>query len=502
LDATPNICRVSGGIFLLRGDDELVEMGESPYEAEDVLQALIAKFPSLLAGDQYSGAGPRRWLLVGREAALPDDQDAVGRWSVDHLFLDQDAVPTLVEVKRSSDTRIRREVVGQMLDYVANGVVYWPLEQLRELFARQCERDGEDPDALVADVAGADTDVDEFWQRAGENLRAGKVRLVFLSDEIPGELRRVVEFLNGQMSPAEVIAIEVKQYVGADGTKTLVPRVIGQTAEVEARKGARASGSRRQWDERSLFAELLEKRGQEETRVARELYDWIGARGWRSTFGTGKQDGSWIPVVSRNGQGHYPIALYTYGRIEVQFQHLKARPPFDDEQTRLELLRLINEIPGVSFDPRCHHAAAFHPTRAARPGARCTRPVEASRRMGRSPDGSSWIKLGTRITVRLAQGLRGELLPSCNILTEGAGARPNGYFAATGIARQDAPPPRRTDASFVAKAIATRGTHEERKRSRESVASGLSTVAGFVPKAAVRAMPARLLLLCLLFRSS
>jgi hypothetical protein len=43
-------------------------------------------------------------------------------------------VPTLVEVKRRADTRIRREVVGQMLDYAANGVVYWPLEQLRELF--------------------------------------------------------------------------------------------------------------------------------------------------------------------------------------------------------------------------------------------------------------------------------------------------------------------------------------------------------------------------------
>lgn len=124
LDLSPNICRVSGGIFLLRGNDELVEMRESPYEAEDVLQALIARFPSLLAGDQYSGGSPRRWLLVGREASLPDDEDGAGRWSVDHLFLDQDAVPTLVEVKRGSDTRIRREVVGQMLDYAANGVVY------------------------------------------------------------------------------------------------------------------------------------------------------------------------------------------------------------------------------------------------------------------------------------------------------------------------------------------------------------------------------------------
>jgi hypothetical protein len=340
---------MGGGIYLVRGDDELVEMRESPYEAEDVLQSLIAKFPSLLAGDQYAGTEARRWLLVGREAALPDDEDAAGRWSVDHLFLDQDAVPTLVEVKRSSDTRIRREVVGQMLDYAANGVVYWPLEQLRELFSRQCERDNLDPQDVVAGVAGSGVDVEEFWQRAGDNLRAGKVRMVFLSDDIPRELRRVVEFLNGQMNPAEVIAIEVKQYLGADGTKTLVPRVIGQTAEVEARKGRRSSGAGRRWDEQSFFAELKARRGDAETRVARDLFDWLGARGWRPTFGAGKIDGSWVPVVQAAGREHYPIALYTNGWIEVQFQYLLARPPFDDEQVRLELRRRMNEIPGVSI---------------------------------------------------------------------------------------------------------------------------------------------------------
>jgi hypothetical protein len=250
---------VSGGIFLLRGEDELVEMVETAYEAEQVLQELIAKFPSLLAGDQYAGDAPRGWLLVGRVAAVPDDEDAGGRWSVDHLFLDQDAVPTLVEVKRSSDTRIRREVVGQMLDYAANGVVYWPLEQLRELFARQCERDDDDPDLVISELAGEETDVEDFWARVGEHLRAGRVRMVFVSDEIPRELRRVVEFLNGQMNPAEVIAIEVKQYVGADGTKTLVPRVIGQTAEVEARKGRRTSSRGEPLDREKLVATIREQ---------------------------------------------------------------------------------------------------------------------------------------------------------------------------------------------------------------------------------------------------
>lgn len=340
---------MSGGIYLVRGDDELVEMRETPYEAEDVLQQLIAKFPSLLAGDQFGGEKVRRWLLVGREASLPDDEDAAGRWSVDHLFLDQDAVPTLVEVKRSSDTRIRREVVGQMLDYAANGVVYWPLEQLRELFVRQCERDNRDPVELAQDVAGNDVDVEEWWQRAGDNLRAGKVRMVFVSDAIPRELRRVVEFLNGQMNPAEVIAIEVKQYLSSDGARTLVPRVIGQTAEVEARKGQRTTAGRRRWDEQSLFAEIADKRGDDETRVARELYEWATARGWRPTFGSGRVDGSWVPVVDALGREHYPIALYTNGFVEIQFQHLRHRAPFDVEQVRLELLEHVNRIPGVSF---------------------------------------------------------------------------------------------------------------------------------------------------------
>jgi hypothetical protein len=341
---------MSGGIYLLRGEDELVEMAEQPYDSEDILQALIAKFPSLLAGDQYGTDAPRRWLLIGREAALPGTKDGGGRWSVDHLFFDQDAVPTLVEVKRSSDTRIRREVIGQMLDYAANAVVYWPIERLRELFIRQAERAGHDPEQLVADVAGPETDVEEFWEQAGENLRAGKIRLVFVADQIPGELRRVIEFLNSQMI-AEVIGIEVKQYVG-EGVKTLVPRVIGQTAEVEARKGRRSlTSSGRRWDEESLFADLEAKRGPEVSRAARDLYDWTLEQGMRAAFGAGKHDGSWTPVVLANGREYPPLALYSYGRCEVQFQHLLARPPFDNEAMRLELLRRVNEIPGVSFGP-------------------------------------------------------------------------------------------------------------------------------------------------------
>ena len=111
-----------GGIFVLQENGGLVAMSQEPYDAEEVLQKLIEDYPDLLAGDQMNSDAPRRWLLVKREMDVPDAQNGSGRWSLDHLFLDQDGVPTLVEVKRSTDTRIRREVIGQMLDYAANGV--------------------------------------------------------------------------------------------------------------------------------------------------------------------------------------------------------------------------------------------------------------------------------------------------------------------------------------------------------------------------------------------
>ena len=78
---------------------------------------------------------PRRWLLVRREMGVPAEEGGGSVGSLDHLYLDQDGIPTFVECKRAADTRSRREVVAQMLDYAANGTEYWPMERLRQAAA-------------------------------------------------------------------------------------------------------------------------------------------------------------------------------------------------------------------------------------------------------------------------------------------------------------------------------------------------------------------------------
>jgi hypothetical protein len=122
---------VSGdGIFLTSGSD-LVVLNQQPYATEDVLQQALAEHPEVIAGPSTAGTERGNLLLVRREMGVPGAQGGGAIWSLDHLFLDADGVPVVVEVKRGSDTRIRREVVGQMLDYAANGVKYWPLASLR-----------------------------------------------------------------------------------------------------------------------------------------------------------------------------------------------------------------------------------------------------------------------------------------------------------------------------------------------------------------------------------
>ena len=114
---------MNGGVFIIQANGELIEMREQPYDLEDVLQTLLAKYPNLLAGEQIDSVNPRRWLLIKREMGVPSEDEGFDRWSLDHLFLDQDGIPTLVEVKRSIDTPTRRKVVGQMLDYASNAAV-------------------------------------------------------------------------------------------------------------------------------------------------------------------------------------------------------------------------------------------------------------------------------------------------------------------------------------------------------------------------------------------
>ena len=290
-------------VFVLKDPQTLVAMQPADFASEDHFQALLADFPSLLSGDQGDGTSARRWMLIKREKSVAAQEGGAGRWSVDHLFVDQDGVPTLVEVKRQTDTRIRREVVGQMLDYAA------------------------------------------LWERMSTNLQAGRIRMLFVADRIPPELRRIVEFLNRQMSPAEVLALELRQFEG-EGLKTIVPVLYGQTEDAQSRK--EVGGPKRQWDQETFFADFGERNTPEACQTAEKIFSWMRQNGDQIVFGRGAKDGSVSIMVMGGGQKNYPMSIWTYGRIEIEFQYL-IRGSFAPEDKRRELLRRLNDIEGIAL---------------------------------------------------------------------------------------------------------------------------------------------------------
>jgi hypothetical protein len=253
-------------------------------------------------------------------------------------------VPTLVEVKRAANTQLRRDVVGQMLDYAANGTAYWSLDQIRAVFEHQCESKSLEPDVVLTEFLGSDSIIDEFWTRVKTNLQAGRVRLVFVADEIPSELRRIVEFLNAQMDPAEVLALEVRQYLG-EQRRTLVPRIFGLTAEAEKKK---ASGTGIPWDEQTFLELLTSQRGELEAGAATQILRWAQDRGLRISWGKGKKNGSLSPKLDSEGTTHNMFTVWTDGGVQIQFSSM-ASPPFSDPGHRLVLLQRLNRLTGVQL---------------------------------------------------------------------------------------------------------------------------------------------------------
>ena len=338
-------------IYVIDNNQQLREMEARDYDDEGLLQAMLADHPDLLAGHQINEQEPRRWMLVAREMGVPDVEGGGNRWSLDHLFLDQDGIPTLVEVKRAGDTRIRREVVGQLFDYAANALLHWPLDTVRESFEATCRSKEQDPDSVVAGLLKlppeAEEEIEEYWSKVEDNLKNGRLRLVFLADRIPVELRRIIEFLNEQMQFTEVLGVELPQFAD-DELRVITPRVIGQTTAAEKVKATRSKG--RQWDEQSFLDALQDRCGGEDVTVASSIIDWARLIGLRDWWGKGKRNGSYIPVYDApSGTAYSLFAVWTSCWLEFYFQHYKNWPPFDELEKRKELMKRLNEIPGVNL---------------------------------------------------------------------------------------------------------------------------------------------------------
>lgn len=323
---------------MVDGDGQLTAMSPSAPQSEDAMQQLVARYPQLITD------GDGDLLLIRREQPINDGADGA-RWSLDHLFVTRTAIPVLVELKRAVDTRLRREVVGQMLDYAANGTAYWQAGRIAETFAATVAKaGGENPDIVLQEFLG-DEPGENFWDQVDANFAAGRIKLVFVADAIPRELARIIEFLNEQMR-ADVRGVELRWFQSADsGVTTLSPRIIGETERANAAKGGSAALpglTREAWVERHF-----EPLGADTLSAAKLFLAMIEEEGGQAVLSSA-QGSVYGAFPADDGKTIYPLSLIYYGkgRISLNLGYLMTRSAFANEEDRRALYDSVAAIVG------------------------------------------------------------------------------------------------------------------------------------------------------------
>ena len=192
------------------------------HHDDELLRSLLHTRPDLVLS--AAAPGDRRRLLLVTDTDVPPLQ---------RVYVDSEAVPLLVGVQAAGHDRADFDVLLSLLDRVALELPPWRHGRLRELAG--ATHDDRDEAELLTQALDWRADPDAFWARVESNLSRDRVRIVLVTDRVPDELTRIVEFLDGQLRDVELRAVEVSLY-GSGQVSALVPR--------STRSGSSAPGAR------------------------------------------------------------------------------------------------------------------------------------------------------------------------------------------------------------------------------------------------------------------
>ena len=129
---------------------------------------------------------------------------------------------------------------------------------------------------------------------------------------------------------------ELASLVGMDTSEEFSSEVVGDFAVQSDRH-------------RRFLEQLTERHGPAVSGAIARLLDGWEASGGELAFGSAATTSCFPTLRGENGASIWPIAIYPGSTVEVGFQYLKTRPPFDDPALRAELRRRMNAAPGIDI---------------------------------------------------------------------------------------------------------------------------------------------------------
>ena len=271
------------------------------FPDEATLHGLVADAPQLLPL-----AGSPQLVVLGREVQL-------GSGYADLLAVENSGRPAIIEVKLGRNAEARRAVVAQVLAYAAylHGMSIEDLQQgpLR----RQLANAGHT--SILQAVESADQEgavnPEEFTGRLAHNLRDGRFRLVFVLDEVPSELLRLVSYLEVVSERILIDLVAVGMYE-INGAQVVLPQRISPEPTrpsdiAQIGTGTASKPDAVQTEGAEDFAATLTEATEENSAQFQRLVEWakeLEASGYVTLFTSrGKDRATLLPYLMPDRRG-------------------------------------------------------------------------------------------------------------------------------------------------------------------------------------------------------
>lgn len=210
-------------LFIVEGGKTRVLVNKD-FDNESLLQDILEKFPEFVALEDLGVSEP--FVVIGREVATPAGY-------IDVLCIDGEGVLTVIETKLARNPQIRREVVGQVLEYVAQ-LSKWKAQdviQVANQYFQSSSDTGGTGGATLTDLLKSTSEPEEMlspgdvYERIENNLRKGRIKVVIASDAIPETLKDTVNFINS-FSNFDIYVLQV-QLFKKDDLEIYAPAIFG-----------------------------------------------------------------------------------------------------------------------------------------------------------------------------------------------------------------------------------------------------------------------------------
>ncbi len=280
------------------------------FELEEKLHDLVERAPTVLPL-----SGQPQMVVIGREVA-------VGNGAMDLLLVDTKGQIAVLEVKLSKNSEAKKAIVSQVLYYAAflKGMDRVTLE--KKVIRKYLNSHGAETVAEHVEntLQVGKIDREAFEKSFDRSLENGDFRIVFVLDDAPAELIRLVGYLEDITEKIQVDLIVVSAY-SVEGKTVLMPQRIDPGREAQGSEEPPDVETR--WYKGSeTFRAKIESEGGEHQQAYLNLVQWaeaLEASGSARLFTyTGKFYTTLLPYLSDEDAGM--VTLYFRKESPPSFQ--------------------------------------------------------------------------------------------------------------------------------------------------------------------------------------